>query len=186
MPSVLPPEAAHRDPAFAPLDSGDFEAAAARIADPSWRIRRAALVASRFRTAAYDTSPVPARARAAAARVLADSAGAVDAEAVRCRVLALEIRAQTHFARDPLPQLPEARPAARPFVDRVVVPNTRVARVGEYVALLRDLAALPPREALAQFDLDDAGYLETAKAWAAAIDADPTIATMISIGLAKR
>jgi tetratricopeptide (TPR) repeat protein len=186
VPTVLQPQATQRDPAFAPLDTGDFEAAAARIADPSWRVRRAALGAMRFRAATYDASPVPARARAAAERVLADTCGAVDAEAVRCRALALEIRAQAQFARDPLPQLPEVKPATRAFVDRVVVPNTRVARIGEYVALLRDLAALPPREALAQFDLDDAGYLETAKAWAAAIEADPTIATMIGIGLAKR
>jgi len=72
------------------------------------------------------------------------------------------------------------------FADRAIVPNTRVARIGEYVALVRDLAALSPREALAQFDLDDAGYLETARAWAAAIQADPSIAHMIATGLAKR
>jgi hypothetical protein len=52
--------------------------------------------------------------------------------------------------------------------------------------LLRDLAALAPREALAQFDLDDAGYVEVSKAWGAAIDADPTLAQAIAAGLAKR
>ena len=56
----------------------------------------------------------------------------------------------------------------------------------DYVALLRDLAALAPREALAQFDLDDAGYVEVSRAWAAALDADPTLARTISAGLAKR
>jgi len=38
----------------------------------------------------------------------------------------------------------------------------------------------------AQFDLDEAGYIEVAKAWAAAIDADPTVAPAIGAGLAKR
>jgi hypothetical protein len=78
------------------------------------------------------------------------------------------------------PQLPPK------FEDRVVVPNGRLARISDYVALLRDLAALTPREALAQFDLDDAAYVEVATAWAAAIEADPTIAQSIAAGLAKR
>ena len=75
------------------------------------------------------------------------------------------------------------RPAA--FVDREVVPGSKVARAGDYVALLRDLAALAPRDALAQFDLDDASYLEVSRAWAAAMDADPTIAKTIAAGLAQ-
>jgi hypothetical protein len=66
------------------------------------------------------------------------------------------------------------------------VPGAKVARASDYVALLRDLAALPPKEALAQFDLDEADYLEVATAWAAAMDADPTIARTIATGLAKR
>jgi hypothetical protein len=77
-------------------------------------------------------------------------------------------------------------PPAPKFVDRVVVPGGRLERVSDYVSLLRDLAALTPREALAQFDLDDAAYLEVARSWAAAIDADPTIAPAIAAGLAKR
>ena len=66
------------------------------------------------------------------------------------------------------------------------MPDGRLSRVSDYVALIRDLAALSPREALAQFDLDDAGYLEVATAWAAAIAADPTLAAAIAAGLAKR
>ena len=82
--------------------------------------------------------------------------------------------------------LGEDAPPPPAFVDRVVVPGGKVARASDYVALLRDLAALAPREALAQFDLDEAGYLEVAKAWAAAMDKDPTIARTITAGLAKR
>jgi hypothetical protein len=79
-------------------------------------------------------------------------------------------------------------PAAPPavFADRVVVPGGRIERVSDYVALLRDLAALTPPEALAQFDLDAAAYLEVARAWAAAIEADPAIGHGIAAGLAKR
>ncbi|HEU4734660.1 MAG TPA: hypothetical protein VFT22_42505, partial [Kofleriaceae bacterium] len=61
-----------------------------------------------------------------------------------------------------------------------------LARISDYVALLRDLAALTPREALAQFELDEAAYLEVATAWARAIAADPSIAAAIAAGLAKR
>jgi hypothetical protein len=80
----------------------------------------------------------------------------------------------------------DSAPPPPPFVDRVVVPNGRLARVSDYVALLRDLAALPPRDALAEFDLDDDSYLEVARDWAAAIDADPTLAQTIAAGLAKQ
>jgi len=72
------------------------------------------------------------------------------------------------------------------FVDREIVPGAKVSRASDYVSLLRELATLAPREALAQFDLDDAGYLELARAWAAAMDADPSIAKTIAAGLAKR
>ena len=82
--------------------------------------------------------------------------------------------------------LGEDAPPPPAFVDREVVPGAKVARASDYVALLRDLAALPPREALAQFDLDEAGYLDVAKQWAAAMEADPTIARTIASGLAKR
>jgi hypothetical protein len=139
--------------------------------------------------------------------VLADTAGLTDPGATLARDIALAIREQAYFARDPVPRLgdrmtrdafhhefrarggvalgEEAPPPPR-FVDRVVVPEGRLARVSDYVALLRDLAALTPREALAEFDLDDAAYLEVAADWAAAIDADPALAQAIAAGLAKR
>ena len=68
----------------------------------------------------------------------------------------------------------------------MVVPGGKVSRASDYIALLRDLARCAPREALAQFDLDDAGYLEVARAWAAAMEHDPTIAKTIEAGLAQR
>ena len=205
LPSVL---AKAREPIFALLEAGDFAAATA-LADgaSTWRTRRAALCASRFRFASENEIEVTPRARAAANAILADSIGLVDLEAVLARMIALEIREQAYFARDPLPRLGdrmtrdafyrefrarggvvlgEDAPPPSKFVDRVIVPGSKVARASDYVALLRDLAALAPREALAQFDLDDAGYIEVAKAWGAAIDADPTICQTIAAGLAKR
>jgi len=82
--------------------------------------------------------------------------------------------------------LGEPTPPPPPFKDRVVIPGGKIERVSDYVSLLRDLAALTPAEALAQFDLDDAGYVEVASAWAAAMEKDPTVASSISAGLAKR
>ena len=129
------------------------------------------------------------------------------ASALLARCTALLIREQAYFASDPVPRLGdrmtregfyqefrarggvvigEDAPPPTAFVDRVVVAGGKVSRTSDYVALLRDLAALAPREALAQFDLDEAGYLEVARAWAAAMDADPTIARTITAGLAKR
>jgi hypothetical protein len=179
--------------------------------DPSWRVRRAALAATRLRSPADRDIAVPPRARAAAEAVLADAIGAAGHDAVLARDLALAIREQAYFARDPLPQLgdPMARdafhrelvarggalavasgadPAPPParFADRNAVPDGRLSQVSDYVALIRDLAVLTPREALAEFDLDDAGYLEVATAWAQAIAGDPTLAAAIAAGLAKR
>jgi tetratricopeptide (TPR) repeat protein len=206
-PASAPAPGVRREPVFALLEAGDFAAAATAIADPSWRIRRAALTALRYRFTSENDVDVAPRARAAATAVLADTAGLADREAMLARDLALAIREQAYFARDPAPRLGdrmtrdafyhefrarggvvlgEDAPPPPPFVDRVVVPDGRLSRVSDYVALLRDLAALPPREALAQFGLDDASYLEVARAWAAAIDADATLAPTIAAGLAKR
>jgi tetratricopeptide (TPR) repeat protein len=197
-----------REPVFALLEAGDFASASVLgDAGSSWRTRRAALCASRFRFASENDVEVTPRARAAANAALVDTVGLVDLEAVIARMVALEVREQAYFARDPLPRLGdrmtrdafyrefrarggivlgEDAPPPPKFVDVVVVPGSKVARVSDYVALLRDLAALTPREALAQFDLDDAGYIEVAKAWGAAIDRDPSLARTIAAGLAKR
>jgi hypothetical protein len=170
-------------------------------------VRRAALTATRYWFSSENDVDVTPRARAAATAMLADTGGTVDREAALARDVALAIREQAYFARDPVPRLGDrmtrdafyrefrARggvvigqdaPPPAPFVDRVVVPNGRLARVSDYVALLRDLAALPPREALAGFDLDDDSYLEVARDWSQAIDADPTLAQTIAAGLAKQ
>jgi hypothetical protein len=139
--------------------------------------------------------------------MLAATVGVTERDAVQCRVLALQIREQSYFARDPVPRmgdrmtrdafyqefrarggvvLGDDAPPPPAFKDRIVVPGAKIERLSDYVALLRDLAALPPAEAIAQFDLDEAGYIEVAKAWAVAIEADPTVAPAIGAGLAKR
>jgi tetratricopeptide (TPR) repeat protein len=203
--AALAPPGPAREPVFAQLEAGDFAAAAA--ATGSWRVRRAALTAARHRFSSENDVDVTPRARTAATAILADTVGLVDREAMLARDIALTIREQAYFARDPVPRLGdrmtrdafyrefrarggvvlgEAAPPPARFVDRVVVPGGRLERVSDYVSLLRDLAALTPREALAQFDLDEAAYLEVARSWAAAIDADPTIADTIAAGLAKR
>ncbi|HEY1556896.1 MAG TPA: hypothetical protein VGF94_18800 [Kofleriaceae bacterium] len=174
----------------------------------SWRARRMALRAARLRSAGESHVEVTRRARAAAVATLADTIGTMDREALLTRALALRIREQAYFARDPVPRLgdPQSRDAyhamlrarggvvpaseaeapAAGFVDRVVVPGGKVARASDYIALLRDLAHLAPKDALAQFDLDDSGYLEIARSWAVAMELDPTIAATIEAGLANR
>jgi tetratricopeptide (TPR) repeat protein len=207
VPPVDAPAGAVREEAFLALERGELAAVAARLDDPSWRVRRAALRASRFRFTSENQLEVTPRASAAAGTILGATIGAVDPIAAHCRNLALELREQAHFARDPVPTLGDrmtrdafyaefrARggvvlgddaPPPPPFVDREVMPGSRVARASDYVALLRDLAALTPREALSSFHLDEAEYVEVARTWAAAMAADPTIARAIAAGLAKR
>ncbi|CAN5249214.1 hypothetical protein BH11MYX1_BH11MYX1_31140 [soil metagenome] len=177
-PVIAPSDATIREPIYALLEAGDHATAAAKLGDKSWRVRRAALRATRFRYSAENQIEVTARARAAAIAVLADSAGTMDREALLARCLALQIREEAYFPRDPVPRLGdrmtrdafyqefrarggvvlgEAAPPPPTFVDRTVMPGGKVSRTSDYVALLRDLAALAHREALTQFALDDAG-----------------------------
>ncbi len=206
-PPTAPTPARVRDPIYALLETGELGTAAAKLGDRSWRVRRVALHATRFRYASENQVEVTPRARAAAIAVLADTAGTMDREALLARCLALQIREDAYFPRDPVPRLGdrmtreafyqefrarggvvlgEAGPPPAAFVDRTVIPGSKVSRTSDYVALLRDLAQLAPKEALAQFDLDDAGYLDVARAWAEAMEADPSIAKTIAAGLAKR
>jgi hypothetical protein len=206
-PPAVPPPAKPREPIFTLLEAGDHPAALEQLVAPSWRTRRAALRAARFRFSSENQVDVTPRARAAAVAMLGDTIGTMEREAILARSLALLIREQAYFARDPVPRmgdrmtreafyqefrarggvvLGDAGPPPAKFVDRVVVQGSKVARASDYIALLRDLAALAPREALAQFDLDDAGYVEVARAWAAAMEKDATIGAMITAGLAKR
>ncbi|CAN5874610.1 hypothetical protein BH11MYX3_BH11MYX3_07440 [soil metagenome] len=206
-PPELGPVGKPREPVFVLLEAGDFASAEILVSDESWRVRRAALEATRFRFGSENDVEVTTRARAAASAMLAATIGVTDRDAVSCRALALQIREQAYFARDPMPRLGdrmtrdafyqefrarggvvlgEDAPPPPAFKDRVVVPGAKIERISDYVALLRDLAALPPSEAIAQFDLDEAGYIDVAKAWAAAIDADAAVALAIGAGLAKR
>jgi tetratricopeptide (TPR) repeat protein len=206
-PTATPAPGPARAPVYKLLEAGEHAAAAAQLSDKSWRARRAALHASRFRFASENQVDVTPRARAAALAVLGDTIGTMDHEALQARACALLIREHAYFARDPMPRLGdrmtreafyqefrarggvvlgEDAPPPLAFVDREVVPGSKIARASDYISLLRDLAQLPPNEALAQFDLDDASYVEIAKAWAAAMDADPSIARTINAGLAKR
>ena len=205
-PPPLPP-IRQREPVFELLEAGDFASASALTTDASWRVRRAALEASRFRFSSENDVDVTPRARAAATAMLAATTGLTEPAVVSCRALALVVREQAYFARDPVPRmgdrptreafyaefrarggvvLGDEAPPPPPFKDRVVVPGGKLERISDYVSLLRDLAALPPAEAIAQFDLDEAGYHEVAKAWAAAMESDATIAPAIAAGLAKR
>ncbi len=204
-PDAVPPGKS-RDPVYELIDASDLTAAA-NAPDKSWRTKRAAIEAIRFRFSSENAVAVTPRARAASATLLAEAAESRDRDVVIARCTAMQIREQAAFARDPIPMLGDrmtreafyaefrARggvvlgddaPPPPPFKDRVVLPGSPISRASDYIALLRDLGAIDPREAIAQFGLDDATYLEVARAWTAAMDADPTIAQTIAAGLAKR
>src|SRR6185369_16090202 len=91
-PTPVPPASVARDGIFAQLEAGDLAGAATHLGDANWRIRRAALHATRFRFASENQVEVTRRARAAALAVLADSVGTMDHEALLARAIALLIR----------------------------------------------------------------------------------------------
>lgn len=206
VPTPAPPPDTARHPAFQLIDDSDLHAAAALLDDASWLARRAALRAARFRHGSDNRVAVTAGARAAAAAQLAASDGTVDKDAALVRALALEVRAQADLGAEPPPLLGDrlTRPAfyqefrarggvvlgddAPPpptFVDRDGVPGSAVPRASAYVALLRDLAARAPAQALAARGLDDAGYRALAVQWAAALDADAALRAAVEAGLAQ-
>ncbi len=198
--AVDPAGAPARDPAFVALDRGDFATAIAALdaldaetrARPrgrDWQALRAAIAAVRHRSSG-EMVGVTHRARSAAAAVLAETTGSFERGPVLCRIAALAIREQAELARDPMPRLGDSTRAVEPAppvpTDHVMVSGSKVSRLGEYVALLRDLAALGPGEALEQFGLDHEAYLEVGRAWGAAIDANPELAAAVSAALARR
>ncbi|MGE0871535.1 MAG: hypothetical protein AB7P03_23450 [Kofleriaceae bacterium] len=195
-----------RDTVFGLLESGAHSEAAAQLSAESWRTRRGALVALRFRTPSENHLGVTSRARSAALSMLSATVGTTDHDALLCRVHAMELREQAYFARDPVVRLgsrmtsgefhqelrrrggtPVGEPTvARVYDDRVIVPGSEVPRISDYVALIRELALHGPAEALPVLGLDDASYLEVARAWGAAMAADPTIVAAISARLAAK
>ncbi len=189
-PLALPKQT--RDPVFAQLEVDDLAAAAPRLraqvyaARTDWKLRRTALAAARFRGDAERWVEVTAAARTLATQTLEDTVGQVDRDAVIARAIALHVREQAMFARDPVPAAARRGTAATGFVDRVVVPTSQITRVADYVALLRALAQLQPRDALVEFGLDDAAFRDVARAWAAALAEEPQLAAVIAAGLAAK
>ncbi|MGE0547965.1 MAG: hypothetical protein AB7O24_00710 [Kofleriaceae bacterium] len=195
-----------RETVFGMLEAGAHAEAGALFGDDNWRARRGALAALRFRTESENHLDVTPRARSAAFAVLSATVGTTDHDALLCRVLAMEIREQAYFARDPVPPLGTRMAGAefhdelrrrggmpvgeatisRTYEDRVIVPGSEVPRISDYVALIRELALHTPGEALPVLGLDETSYLELARAWGAAMAADPTIAGAISARLAAK
>ncbi len=194
---------------FELMQVGDLASAAEMRHDTSWRVRLAALEAARFRTEAENEVSVTSRALRAAIAVLEDTIGMTDRVRVLARTLAMQIREQALFPRDPVPRLgrrmsraelvtafrdrggvvagsePSPVQDAAPG-DRVVVPGGRIERLDEYVALVRDLAALPPGEALAQFELDAVAYEQLGAAWGAALDGEPALVDALVASLRSK
>jgi tetratricopeptide (TPR) repeat protein len=205
VPPLVPTEP-QRPAIYTLVDDSDLQNASAQLGDADWRVKRAALRAARYRFGSESRVAVTPRARAAAEQILVESAGSDDVQAALCRSFALEIRAQSDFARDPMPWLGdrmtrenfytefrarggivlgEAPVQRAVFVDREVVPGSKIATASAYVSLLRDLASMKPDAALAKHGLDAAAYIEVAKAWAAALDNDAAVVATVEAGLSS-
>jgi hypothetical protein len=53
----------------------------------------------------------------------------------------------------------------------------------KYLALLNDVSSRPIGEALAQHQLDHAGYLEVCARWGKQLDDDPALRRSVAVGL---
>ncbi len=189
--------------AFDALRAGDakaaFDAARAISGDP--RAARAALAASRYRFAADNDRPFAGPAVETALGVLQSLAGATDPdgalaiydatrtcggalfgihvppplgssitrEALRARMgVGVGAAGPTQAAQAP-------QPGATGDADPVVFPGQRVAKLSDYVRIMKGMQSGNPMGALSQAGLDMNGYTQVATQWGQAMQRDPSL-----------
>jgi len=190
--------------AWAALAAGEFQAVGTMNPGGNWKLRRALLSAVEFRFESENEETVTPRARQAAAAALADTAGQLDTDAALCRVQALRIRENDLFPVDvpcemgtrvpreqfqrlfaqrsaggmgPMVVQQLAAPAGPPGdPDPVVFPGQRVARLSDYVRLLKGMQTGNMAGALKAAGLDMTSYTQVATAWGQKMSADPGLA----------
>lgn len=193
-----------REPALELLERGEIKALESRAGAPSWPAQRAVLRANRFRYGSENDVAVTRRAQDTALRLVNATCGATEPEALLTRAMALDVREQAYFAADAPPRLGdrltraafyaeyrarggvivgEAPSEARPFVDREVLPGTKLPRASDYVRLLRELARERPKAAIAKLGLDAASYRDVSAQWAAAMGKDASLVETVEAGL---
>jgi tetratricopeptide (TPR) repeat protein len=177
---------------------------AARRVGGDARALRAALVASRYRFPTDNDTPISRGALDTALAALQTTAGTTDPEGALAFYDATRTCAGALFAIDLPPPLGAsmsrdafrarfasgASPAgmaqaaaaqqavqagAAGDVDPLVFPGTRVAKLSDYVRIMKGMQSGNPMGALAQMGLDMQSYGQVAMQWAQAMQRDPTL-----------
>ncbi len=188
------------EPAFVALRASDAKAAleAARRVPNDPRALRAAVVASRYRFPTDNDTPITRGAIDAALAALQSTAGTTDAQAALVLYDASRTCAAAFSGLDMPPPLgasmsrdafrarfasaaaPPATgqpgaPAGGGDMDPVVFPGQRVAKLSDYVRIMKGMQTGNPMGALAQMGLDMQSYGQVAMQWAQAMQRDPSL-----------
>lgn len=166
----------------------------ARIDVANHALGRAALAATELRTEAENDVRVTDRCAQAALAMLDRTAGANEPDAILGRLHAMRIREHMLFAIDPVPKM-GTRPAGeelerlfptRPAPGTVmsaagdpdpeVLPGTKLARLSQYVTLLKGMQAGDFQGALKRAGLDMGTYGPLAAQWGQKLQQDPGLA----------
>jgi tetratricopeptide (TPR) repeat protein len=177
---------------------------AARQSPNDARARRAALVASRYRFPTDNDTPITRTANDAALAAVQAAAGATDPDGALALYDAMRTCAAALFGIGVPPPLGASMPreafrakfatASQPAglaqaqaaqqavqagtagdLDPVVFPGQRVARLSEYVRIMKAMQSGNPMGALAQMGLDMQSYGQVAMQWGQAMQRDPAL-----------
>jgi tetratricopeptide (TPR) repeat protein len=197
------PETSVERAAFDALASGDMQLAEELATHGnSWGLFRAALASSEFRYESDNNVPVPGKALEAARMVLERTVGNPLPDATLARIRALRMRENAFIQIDPPPPLGarmRREDFARAFAarsgdpirvapvavqpsgivvgdgDPTVFPGTSVAKLSDYVALMKSMQSGDMMGALNRAGLDMAAYMKVATQWGQKLATDSTL-----------
>ncbi|MBI5531731.1 MAG: tetratricopeptide repeat protein [Deltaproteobacteria bacterium] len=178
------------------LADGDFKGLSSFQAGNAWKQRRAVLSAVEFRFESENDVTVTPRAREAALAALAETVGQTDPHAAHCRLQALRIRENDVFpvdvpckmgARVPREQFRQlfaqrsgqgmaAQAPAAGEPDPVVFPGQRIARLSDYVRVVKGMQTGNVAGALQAAGLDMNAWGQVAAAWGQRLSQDQGLA----------
>ena len=187
--------------AWATLADSDFKAVLDLQPGTSWKLRRALLSAADFRYESENDEDVTPRALEAAKRALGETTGHTDPDASLHRVQALRIRENHAFAVDvpctmgtrvPSEQFrqrflqrsgggmavgaPQPQMGGNPAdADPVVFPGQKVARLSDYVRIIKGMQTGDMNGALRAAGIDMNEYSQAATAWGQRLAQDPPL-----------
>ena len=190
------PETSAERQSFDALTAGEMARAEELATQPTatWGQFRAALAATEFRYESDNNVPAPGRALEAARMVLDRTVGNPLPDAVLARIRALHIRENAFIQLDPPPPLgarmrredfqrafglptrtTEIQAVAPGADDPIVFPGTHIAKLSDYVALVKSMQSGDMMGALSRAGLDMAAYMKVATQWGQKLAADATL-----------